>query len=593
MNNNATLYEDQPQQLQKIIAHNKIRQGDPHNKTRHTNVQLLWKNGEQTDTTSCVFGKDTPDDCKRYLILFLQRCSLGYANHVISNIKNNQQNKFRSYCSQQCWKHLISPLSPGPATSNIQWYNANSTIRDDNIKLTYFLDDKDSTNSHEDLPCLVGDDTNSIDNDRSLPPLISPYERESHIGHDIESTYITNYLNDNITSYNNQALTNDTIHHLDQFPQYKKTNPHGSFNRNDPQGTLFDQDTNVALHQNDHVMYYNDRTLVDNGTIADKALIDNGVNTGICCGNSLEHDHDGPNDSYFDTIQIQGNDIIIIHNHITIDESNHDDNLIHDHHVEEEDNLTNNDQSDDDHFINDDNDIFQDDELWQFQEITAHHRVPPDDPQYRDNIYTLRILWHNGELTNESFYSFGKDAPIECAIYTRRHGLLNLPRWQRFQQIHNRNELHHVIVRQAPKIGNLFTIMKLSLMFLMMFRVIFNNITTNTFCYKQINKTQIGGGPIVKRQDEQQDDINYYNTVHASGNRSSVFDNQSHNINIDKGIIITDIIKIHNNSFCDVCIFNNLGTDPYINHNNTTLVDHPGNLNDNDDQIKVNLCHVI
>ena len=103
--------------------------------------------------------------------------------------------------------------------------------------------------------------------------------------------------------------------------------------------------------------------------------------------------------------------------------------------------------------------------------------------------------------------------------------------------------------------------------------------TTNAFRSEQNNKTQISGGPIFQHHNKHQVGINYYNAVHTSGNKSTIIDNQSHDLTNDKDIIITDIIKINNNNFRYVCIFNNLGTD------------HHHNLNDNDSHINENNHH--
>ena len=99
-------------------------------------------------------------------------------------------------------------------------------------------------------------------------------------------------------------MTNHTVYHLNSFSQYKGTNPNTYSKRNEPQGTQFDQTTNDTLHQNDSTTHYNDRTWANNDAIAGKALIDTGANAGICYGNSLEYDHGGSNDLYFDTIPI-------------------------------------------------------------------------------------------------------------------------------------------------------------------------------------------------------------------------------------------------------------------------------------------------
>lgn len=67
-----------------------------------------------------------------------------------------------------------------------------------------------------------------------------------------------------------------------------------------------------------------------------------------------------------------------------------------------------------------------DDEYWQFQEIIAHQQVQPRDPQYQEDSFNVRILLENGEQTDEPLKGFGKDAPVNCAIYARKHRLLNL-----------------------------------------------------------------------------------------------------------------------------------------------------------------------
>ena len=78
------------------------------------------------------------------------------------------------------------------------------------------------------------------------------------------------------------------------------------------------------------------------------------------------------------------------------------------------------------------------DEYWQFQEIIVHQQVQRRDPQYQDDSFNLRILWEDGELKDELIKVFGKDAPVDCAIYVRKHRLLNFPGWRQFQQIGNR-----------------------------------------------------------------------------------------------------------------------------------------------------------
>ena len=63
-------------------------------------------------------------------------------------------------------------------------------------------------------------------------------------------------------------------------------------------------------------------------------------------------------------------------------------------------NTTNHNQHDDDYLVDND-DRIDNDQLHQFQEITAHHRVPPNDPWYKNSVYTVRVLWDTGEVMDD------------------------------------------------------------------------------------------------------------------------------------------------------------------------------------------------
>ena len=183
-------------------------------------------------------------------------------------------------------------------------------------------------------------------------------------------------------------MTNYTVYHLGSISQCKGINPHTYSKRNEPQNTQPDQDTNGTLHQNVYHNHHNDCALIDNNT-----------NDDTC-----------HRDLYFDVISLQGNETRIAYNNFPF----HDSEL-------EADDPTDNDQDDDqdddnDQLVCNDDDMLEDDNGCQLQQITAHHRVPPDDPQYRHSTYTVRILWDTGELTDEPLSTFGKDASIECVM---------------------------------------------------------------------------------------------------------------------------------------------------------------------------------
>ena len=83
------------------------------------------------------------------------------------------------------------------------------------------------------------------------------------------------------------------------------------------------------------------------------------------------------------------------------------------------------------------------------------------------------------------------------------------------------------------------------------------------FIPNKVLKLRSVGGPVFQHHDKHQVGINYYKAFCTSQNKSAIIDNQSHDLTNDKDIIITDIIKINNNNFRDVRIFNNLGTNYY------------------------------
>ena len=430
---------------------------------------------------------------------------------------NKQHNKFTS-----CWNPQRSePLNSYQPLRTVTTDTQQPNIKRANNNLTYSLNG-----------------TDGIDDDNHKNPCLTySYGPKSHVWDNGESLYITNYLNGNNTSCIHRLMTNCTVYHLNSFPKYSRTDPHTSSKCNEPQYIQPDHKTNGTLHHN---IYHNHHSHC--------TLIDTDANTG--------YSHGGSNDLFSDTISIQEDATRITYNNylfhnpdVEVDDSTDDDH--------------NDDQDDGNQHIDNDDDTLDDDSVWQFQEITAHHRVPTDNPQYQRNTYTVRILWNTGELTDESLCSFGRDTSIECAIYARRHGLLNKPGWRRFRQIHNRNELRHVIVRQTPTFNNLFMILKLFLMYLMSFKIMYTNITTTAFHFEQNNKTTIGIRLIFQHHDEHQVGINDYNAVHTSQNKSAIINNQSHDLTNGKDTIITDIMKITNNNFRDVCIFNNLGTDYY------------------------------
>ena len=80
-------------------------------------------------------------------------------------------------------------------------------------------------------------------------------------------------------------------------------------------------------------------------------------------------------------------------------------------------------------YLNDDATLY-DGQLWQFWKIIAHEQVRSGDPYYKGSYVNIQILWENGEQSDKPLSVFGKDAPVDCAIYAKKHGLLNKPGWK-------------------------------------------------------------------------------------------------------------------------------------------------------------------
>ncbi len=76
--------------------------------------------------------------------------------------------------------------------------------------------------------------------------------------------------------------------------------------------------------------------------------------------------------------------------------------------------------------------MLYDGEFWHFCKILGHKEVDRRSPTYKGSKFNLQILWENGEITDEPLTIFGRDAPVECAIYAKENKLLNTSGWKKF-----------------------------------------------------------------------------------------------------------------------------------------------------------------
>ena len=68
------------------------------------------------------------------------------------------------------------------------------------------------------------------------------------------------------------------------------------------------------------------------------------------------------------------------------------------------------------------------DAYWSFKDIIAHQCPPTkEDPHYKGSSYNVMIEWDTGETSYEPLSLIVQDDPITCAVYAKKHGLLNTP----------------------------------------------------------------------------------------------------------------------------------------------------------------------
>ena len=74
--------------------------------------------------------------------------------------------------------------------------------------------------------------------------------------------------------------------------------------------------------------------------------------------------------------------------------------------------------------------------VWRFTEIVAHEGpLHTSDPSYKGSKYNVKVNWSDGTSTYEPLSVIGADDPVTCALYAKKHGLLDEPGWKRFKRI--------------------------------------------------------------------------------------------------------------------------------------------------------------
>ena len=65
------------------------------------------------------------------------------------------------------------------------------------------------------------------------------------------------------------------------------------------------------------------------------------------------------------------------------------------------------------------------DSLFKFKDIVAHQGpLESTDPDHKGSKYNVMVEWESGEVTYEPLTLISKDDPITCAVYAKKHDLL-------------------------------------------------------------------------------------------------------------------------------------------------------------------------
>ena len=75
------------------------------------------------------------------------------------------------------------------------------------------------------------------------------------------------------------------------------------------------------------------------------------------------------------------------------------------------------------------------DPLFKFRDIVAHQGpLESTDPDQKGSKYNVMVEWESGEVTYEPLALISKDDPITCAVYTKKHDLLDTTGWKHLKR---------------------------------------------------------------------------------------------------------------------------------------------------------------
>ena len=75
------------------------------------------------------------------------------------------------------------------------------------------------------------------------------------------------------------------------------------------------------------------------------------------------------------------------------------------------------------------------DSLFKFRDIIAHQGpLESTDPNHKGSKYNVMAEWESGEVTYEPLTLISKDDPITCAVYAKKHDLLDTTGWKHLKR---------------------------------------------------------------------------------------------------------------------------------------------------------------
>ena len=75
------------------------------------------------------------------------------------------------------------------------------------------------------------------------------------------------------------------------------------------------------------------------------------------------------------------------------------------------------------------------DSLFKFRDIVAHQGpLESTDPNHKGSKYNVMVEWESGEVTCEPLTLISKDDPITCAVYAKKHDLLDTTGWKHLKR---------------------------------------------------------------------------------------------------------------------------------------------------------------